>query len=366
MDDDAWELVSEGKEYRFCLLRVDIVDNTRISKASATGAAQETFDEFFKDLEGRVAAQGGKKWSRDGDGGLFAFYSSKPSLMAEHAVAAAINIMENLETFNRAKNKLAAPIRIRAAVHLGLIQFSKDPGTVASDEINFVTKLEKEATSPDSISISDTVYRELGNDARERFRALSRYKDTNVWAPGVKRTGEAYILLEVEPGASDAVASQLVRLDRAVAYAAAVWGPWDVIARVTMNRYEDLLLFIDRLRTELSKVRRTETWCVRNDQPHYETSKQADRLAFVMLRIDPSQATPQVVLSDLCRSAEQEGIQVRHVAGVLGPYDVAATVYYDNDSALRSLVMGSFQEKRAVKDTLTIPSIEGMVYSATK
>ncbi len=87
-------------------------------------------------------------------------------------------------------------------------------------------------------------------------------------------------------------------------------------------------------------------------------------MAFIMLRIDFTIGSPEDVLADICKSAEQEGIQVAHVAGVLGPYDVAATVYYEDDEALRRLVMGAFQKKRAGMHTLTMPSITGMVYPA--
>jgi class 3 adenylate cyclase len=366
MLDDEWGQLRDQSEYRLCLLRVDTVGSTPTARASRTDAVRATFSELAAHVETRVTAQGGRKWNWASDGGLFAFYSTSITQMAESAVTAAINIIENLVAFNRTQNQIGLPIQLRAAVHSGHIRYLSDTGSITSDEINFVCKLES-ATTPDSISISDGVYKELRGELRNRFRACSTFLEHKIWAPGIKRTGEAYILFEVEPGASDAVAMQVVKLGQpAVSYAAAVWGPWDVIARVSMNRIEDLLKFIDKLRNEITKIRRTETWCLRDDQPHFEIDTKADQIAFVLLRIDPQISSPETVLSELCRSTEQGGIQVRHVAGVLGPYDIAATVHYDDDLALRTLVMDNFQGRRAVRDTLTIPGIKGMVHAQIK
>ncbi len=363
MKNSAWEDVREGDNYLFGLLRIDIVNSTTIARANNTEATEDTLADFFEGVQKAVLGHGGRRWSRDGDGGLFAFYAATHSATAGCAAKAAIDIVDDLANFNRLKNRLNAPLRVRVALHLGWIRFSADAGSIASDDINFVTKLEKNHTFPDSISISDAVFKELDSELRSRFREFSSFQDHKVWSPGVRRTGEAYVFLEVEPGASNDVASRLAVMDAvAVRYAAAVWGPWDVVARVAMNKFDDLLTFIDSLRNEINHVRRTETWCVRNDQPHFEAEASSDNLAFVMLRIDPAFASPESVLADLCRSAEQDGIRVRHVGGVLGPYDIAATVHYDDDEALRSLVMEKFQRNRAVRHTLTIPSIRGMVY----
>jgi hypothetical protein len=180
--------------------------------------------------------------------------------------------------------------------------------------------------------------------------------------------GHAYLLLEVEPGASNEVANQLVELNRAaVPYAAAVWGPWDVVARVTLKNLGELLKFVDdlRIKTE-NRIIRTETWCIRSDQEQLASIENSDQLAFVMLRVDPGHGRLINVLNYVCEpSTSSDGAKVLHAAGVLGPYDIATTVGYRSDAALTNLVMNRFQERGrrlGIKDTLTIPSIAGMLY----
>jgi hypothetical protein len=180
--------------------------------------------------------------------------------------------------------------------------------------------------------------------------------------------GHAYLLLEVEPGASDQVANQLVQLNpTAVPYAAAVWGPWDVVARVMLRNLSELLNFVDdlRIKTE-NRIIRTETWCIRSDQEELAPVEKSDQLAFVMLRVNPGHGKLREVLKYVCKpSTKSDDAKVLHAAGVLGPYDIATTVSYSSDVALTNLVMNQFQEqgrRLGIKDTLTIPSIAGMLY----
>jgi class 3 adenylate cyclase/DNA-binding Lrp family transcriptional regulator len=361
MANGPWETLEQDRLYQFCFLRVDVVGSTAIAKESPTDEIRKTLSDLFSHILNCVTSRGGQQWHRAGEGALYAFYDEKTSLMADRATSAAIAIIRELDAFNNTSNRLR-PLRMRVAAHLGLVPYQADKGSIISDDINFVTKLE-EATTPDSIAISEQVYKELGPGLRNLFRSTRIFQDHRIWTPGITRTGDAYVLLEVDPAASSMVAQRIVEMNGSNAqYAAAVWGMWDVIARVTLNQYNELLLSIDRLRGEIKRIRRTETWCIRNDQPHYENERVAQHLAFVMLRINPAQASAEFILAELCNAAEEDGIQIRHVAGVLGPYDIVATVHYEDDAALRNLVMERFQQRSGVQHTLTIPSIRGMVY----
>jgi class 3 adenylate cyclase len=361
MSDGLWNTLELNRSYEFCFLRVDVVGSTAMSKESPTDEVRETISDLFDHILSCVMTRGGQLWHRAGEGALYAFYDVKKSSMADRAVSAAIAIIRELDAVNNTSNRLR-PLRMRIATHLGLAPHQTDKGAIISDDLNFVTKLE-EATTPDSVAISDQVYKEIGPGLRNLFRATRIFQDRRVWTPGITRTGDAYVLLEVDPGASETVAQRIVEMNGSNAqYAAAVWGMWDVIARVTLNQYQELLLSIDRLRGEIKRIRRTETWCIRNDQPHFENERASPHLAFVMLRINPAHASPEFILNELCSAAAEDGIQIRHVAGVLGPYDIVATVHYEDDAALRNLVMERFQQRSGVQHTLTIPSIRGMVY----
>jgi hypothetical protein len=181
-------------------------------------------------------------------------------------------------------------------------------------------------------------------------------------------SGHAYLLLEVMPGTSDRVAETLVKLNSsAVPYAAAVWGPWDVVARVTLKNPSELLEFVDDLQSKTkNRIIRTETWCIRSDQEHGSSIEKLDQLAFVMLRVDPRKGDLKKALNFVYEPPAANGdAKVLHAAGVLGPYDIATTVGYSSDVALTDLVMNHFQDggsRFGITNTLTIPSIVGMLY----
>src|SRR4051794_33176792 len=76
---------------------------------------------------------------------------------------------------------------------------------------------------------------------RDRMHVNSEERKKRV---AQRLNGHAYLLLEVLPGTSDRVAKTLAE-SSAVPYAAAVWGPWDVVARVTLGNLNELLKFVD-------------------------------------------------------------------------------------------------------------------------
>jgi DNA-binding Lrp family transcriptional regulator len=142
--------------------------------------------------------------------------------------------------------------------------------------------------------------------------------------------------------------------------AAAVWGPWDVVARVKTTNVNQLLKFIDQLRKGNNDIDRTETWWIRRDQPRRELPGLPDRLAFVMLRVGPRADVTNAIEEVFATS--NDDARVWHVAGVLGSYDIATMIGYEDDAALTQLVMNRLQTLHGIIDTLTIPTIAGMVY----
>ena len=363
MANDECHNLEDGKMYEFCLLKIDTVDSTGLLSRYARDIVATAITDIFALYADNAKRHCGMNWSRQGDGALYAFHHARTSTMVERAAKCSIGIIDSLRIYNNKKSAIEEHIRVRVAIHVCTLLYSSNTGTIVDDGLSFVCNLEKIATSPDSISISDDAYKALPPDLRQRFCTLKTFQDKKIWSPGVARYGEAYILLEVIPGTSDQVVTKLSGLGTdSVPYAAAVWGPWDVVARVTKDSFDDLLNFIDQIRNTISSVRRTETWCIRNDQPHFETSISIGRLAFIMLTIDSSQQSPATILSNIRSTAEDDKIKINHVAGVLGPYDIAATVRYDDEDELKHIVMEYFQKNRAVKHTLTMPSITGMVH----
>ena len=176
--------------------------------------------------------------------------------------------------------------------------------------------------------------------------------------------GQGYILLEIRPPRSQAVALELSR-NEAVEYAAAVWGPWDVIMRVKTPDTDALVALLTEIQGR-DDVRRTETCFIRNDQLQLENPEsftESGRWAFLLLRVE-AQKTLGILQALKTPSHESaKGAEIQHAAGILGPYDIAVTVKHKTDSDLKQFVMDYVQDHvGGVRQTLTIPSIQWMVY----
>jgi DNA-binding Lrp family transcriptional regulator len=180
-------------------------------------------------------------------------------------------------------------------------------------------------------------------------------------ATGDSKEGEAYILLEVQPGHSEAIARTLSK-SNVVPYAAAVWGSWDVILRVQAGTPEAFTNFLGYVHAEVPEVRRTETFFVRRDQPRDGIDlRDAGKWAFIMLKLE-AQRTPQVLTSLVARlKGQRSAVGLQHVAGVFGSYDIVLTVRFAQYSALKKFVMDEIQLDSGA-ESLTILAIEDLVF----
>ncbi|MEI9926414.1 MAG: Lrp/AsnC ligand binding domain-containing protein [Sphingomonas sp.] len=170
--------------------------------------------------------------------------------------------------------------------------------------------------------------------------------------------GEAYILFEVEPEYSDSISRELSEKE-GVQFAAAVWGQWDVIARVQLGTARSLVRFLSEIQTH-SQILRTETHIVRNDQPQIHSSSREDRFAFLLLKLQ-ARRTGQVLAQLRSLKPESDIAHVQHAAGILGAYDIALTVRYARDEELAKLVM-QYAQRILQAETMTMPAIRGMTY----
>jgi uncharacterized protein with GYD domain len=170
--------------------------------------------------------------------------------------------------------------------------------------------------------------------------------------------GEAYVLFEVEPEFSDAIARELSERE-GVRFAAAVWGQWDVIARVQVGTARALVRFLNQVQAD-DRILRTETQIVRNDQPQVHATPREDHFAFLLLKL-PAKRTQHVL--DQLRNLESGSdiAKVQHASGILGRYDIALTVRYSRDEELTKLVM-QYAQRTLQAETTTMPAIRGMTY----
>src|SRR5437867_1888271 len=149
---------------------------------------------------------------------------------------------------------------------------------------------------------------------------------------------DAYVLLHVLPPHSQSLAERLPsdpKYAKAVDYAVAVWGRWDVVAHVSIDRGGDqddlqgLYDLLDMLHQE-SGVRSTETLLVRGDQRlrGATTPDEEAGWAFVLLGVGPHEVRSVL-------EGSQSVMGVVEVAGVLGAADVLVTARYSQEPAIK-------------------------------
>lgn len=182
--------------------------------------------------------------------------------------------------------------------------------------------------------------------------------------------GEAYVLLEIEPPFSPDISRSIIEKHRGVLYAAAVWGSWDAILHVQKPSLNEVTQMVTEIQT-MPHVFRTQTYIVKVDQGTTTVPIQAassSKWAFVFLKVRASRVRD--VLQTLRQEQANFGsgsdrAQIQYIGEIYGPYDIAVTVRYSNDSQLNALVMHEIQRlERGVAETSTIPAVDGLVFTS--
>ncbi|MCL2211670.1 MAG: hypothetical protein FWB95_07100 [Treponema sp.] len=150
-----WGRLIDGDERQMAVMRLDVVDNTKLVKENSKQLIDKTYGEFRDIVEGAVVGRLGRLWSWEGDGTLGAFMLGEYSRLA---IFAGMEIINRIYMFNKLKNPLNAPLKLRIAVHSGNFVYSDDETEcLKSDIIRKVKMLESKAAPPNSIVISESL-----------------------------------------------------------------------------------------------------------------------------------------------------------------------------------------------------------------
>ena len=113
-------------------------------------------------------------WSWAGDGGLLAFRGDRREVAA---VSCCLAILSTLPVFNLQPDK---PIRddicLRIGIDSGPVKFAQNTGRILSEAINYAAHLEKNATRPGALSVSDRVYDRLPAKMRSVFTVRREFE----------------------------------------------------------------------------------------------------------------------------------------------------------------------------------------------
>lgn len=163
-----WGRLLEGEEYRFSLLRLDVVKNSRIVRKHGEDAARAAYaelrDRFTKIVEQRY----GRVWRWEGDGGLAAFHYGQGT---SAAALSGIAFLHELFLFNRTDNILGEPVSVRIAAHAGPLQYRFSAADIVKQETaREIVELESKKTPADTLCLSDPLSRSLDRVILDLFR----------------------------------------------------------------------------------------------------------------------------------------------------------------------------------------------------
>ena len=150
-----WGSLQDGKTYDVSVISVDIVQNSALVREYGTKTMEKLYFQIRRFLDRKLADYDGRVWNWAGDGGILAFAFADN---VNRAVKCAIDIQTSLPLFNISpENPVERLVAVRTAVDAGPVKFHSDTGRIVSDVINYAAHLEKAATEPGCISISERV-----------------------------------------------------------------------------------------------------------------------------------------------------------------------------------------------------------------
>lgn len=169
----GWGRLKEGVEYPITLLRVDIVNSTRIVRANDAedvGVAYERMRELFQRI---VEKRRGRVWLWEGDGGMAAFQYAHPNMSA---TLCGMEFMNEMLLYNLYANPLDKPIQLRAAAHAGFMCFSQDTAELLHEELVKETiEIESRYTAPNCFSISASIAPHVDGIVKDCFAPPVEY-----------------------------------------------------------------------------------------------------------------------------------------------------------------------------------------------
>jgi class 3 adenylate cyclase len=175
-----WGALRNGKEYSTVIASVDICKNSELVRKYKPGMMEKVYYRLWSFLKHKLDQYEGRIWSWAGDGGLFAFRSEKS---VPDAVSCSLEILYTLPVFNiQAYKPIKDEICLRIGMDYGPVKFFEDTGRIVSDVINYAAHLEKQATEPGNLSISNDIYTRLPASMKAVFKNKQEFEGKTAWS----------------------------------------------------------------------------------------------------------------------------------------------------------------------------------------
>ncbi|RPJ06884.1 MAG: hypothetical protein EHM28_09075 [Spirochaetaceae bacterium] len=165
-----WGILLPGKMYDLTFMSIDIVNNTQLVRKYNKEIIAEVYADLKEFFTREVEKRNGRIWNWEGDGGLAAFNYDDKNVKA---VLSGIDILLDLFLYNLFKCPLKEPLQVRIAVHTGPCQFSFNIREIQSETLRTVSELVTKYGLPDHLTISPSVYSDLGSKLELFFKPIT-------------------------------------------------------------------------------------------------------------------------------------------------------------------------------------------------
>jgi class 3 adenylate cyclase len=155
-----WGRLRNGDEKQLTVLRLDVVGNSALVKEHPRANVEKAFRDLREITAKAVVSRYGRLWSWEGDGALAAFMFGDKDRMA---VFSGMEILHELFLYNRLRNPLTSPIKVRIGVHAGPVRyFSNINDSMKGETIRQALHLES-ITAPNTLAISRNLFMAFGH-----------------------------------------------------------------------------------------------------------------------------------------------------------------------------------------------------------
>ncbi len=165
-----WGVFQEGQDLVLAFLHIDIVGNTRLVQKYPKEMIFETYQDLRMMVQESVDRRNGRFWYWEGDGGLCAFYFGNKNLQA---TLCGLEILHELELYNRLDRILPETLQVRFVVHSGLFEYTeRTEELMQSEAMKRIHIMKSLYTKPNTLTISPVIHAMLDSLVGGQFSPL--------------------------------------------------------------------------------------------------------------------------------------------------------------------------------------------------
>jgi class 3 adenylate cyclase len=172
----SWGILREGDVYELSFLRLDIVGNSRLVREYPDRVVRKAYTDLRSLCQRIVERRGGRIWHWEGDGGLAAFYYNDKNFQA---TLAGMDLIYDLVMYNLFECPFESLLTLRIAVHTGPCQYRERSDDVQSETLKRLKTIESKHTLPGTLTISASVYTDLGQKLEQFFTPIDSSRSNN-------------------------------------------------------------------------------------------------------------------------------------------------------------------------------------------